>query len=497
MTDVVLVKQGEVAGFVYTKDNLADTVKPLLQFGQNIIETLSKNKGALNPIYAPDPITPNKVNIVDTTRAAPELGEVAFRERMRRETYNFLERKFNQDCNEIMILKIDDCDRKDDLNSWYSLIVIDKMRLNNIAHEALGTFDGSNNIVEMTGTFNHQNWERILPIKFQEFAGDEILAEGIDVIYFDAKSCGNCSTYSEGCNKIAVLTVSNSGSPGLSSQFVYTVNAGSIWTVVDISSLGGKSGTAMTGVGSYFLVVSETDGAHHYAPKSNPSSSSWIRVNTGYVGGGSPRCIYVKDVSNVFIGGQGGYIYKSTDITASVTVLTDGTITAQNANAIHGVGETVVSVHDSNVVLYSANSGGTFSLVTGPENGANLLAVWAVSPFQWYVGTSTGKLWFTTDRGANWTQRQLPNQASLTEVWDIVFAEDLAEIGYVAVQTTSTTGLVYRTVTGGRSWFSDAPGIDELPVQERIRALASCGVNEVVAVGKKSGSTDGVVAIAR
>lgn len=497
MTDVVLVKQLEVAGFAYTKDNLADTVKPLLEFGQNIIETLSKNKGALNPIYAPDPIIPDKVNIVDTTRAAPELGELAFRERMRAETFNYMERKFRQDCNEILIIKVDPCGDKDSLNSWLSLLLIDKMRLNNIAHEALGTFDGSNNIIEMTGTFNHQNWERILPIKFQEFADSIILAEGIDIVYYDSISCGSCSAYSEGCNKIAVLTVANSGSPGLSSQFVYTLNAGSTWTPVDIPTLGGKSGSAMDTVDGYFVVISETDGALHYSPKATVTASTWIRVNTGFVGGGSPRCIYVKNSSNVFIGGQGGYLYKATDITAGVTVLTDGTITAQNANDIHGQGETVVSVHNNNVALYSANNGRTFSLVTGPAVGVNLTAVWVVSATQWYVGTANGKLYFTIDSGANWTQRQLPNQSTIATVFDIIFSPELSEIGAIAVQTTANAGLVYRTVTGGRNWFSDAPGISGIPTNERIRAIALCGINEIGATGKKSSSTDGIIALAR
>lgn len=495
MTDVYTVKQGEIAGFSYTSANLAQLPVALATFGNNIIESLSKSLGALNPIYAKDPRIQNKINIIDFSRGAPELGEVAFRERVVPATYNYLERKFKNDCEEIFIIKIDPCGALDDLNSWNSIWIVDRVRLNNISVEALQAFDASN-AVEMTGSFNSVTFERILPIRFALYAESTVLAEVLDGVYYDNKSCGDCSVYSEGCDKLAVLTRANTGSPGLSSQLVFTTTGGSTWTASDIQSLGGKDGRQLTAVGIYLVVVSETDGAHHYAPKSNPVAGQWTRVSTGYAVGGSPRAIYAKSPTEIFIGGQGGYVYKSTDITSSVTAITDGSLTAQNSNDIHGAGQVIVSAHDNNVILYSINNGTSFASLTGPEVGVNLLCVWCKTPYQWYVGTNTGKLWYTMDQGATWTQRALPAQSTLTAVYDIKFSADIAEVGAIAVQATGA-GYVYRTITGGRTWYNDAPGIDDLATNEKANFVALCGVNQIASGGKKQSSTDGFIAIAK
>ncbi|KKK66265.1 hypothetical protein LCGC14_2965860, partial [marine sediment metagenome] len=143
-------------------------------------------------------------------------------------------------------------------------------------------------------------------------------------------------------------------------------------------------------------------------------------------------------------------------------------------------------------------NGDSFVSVTGPEASADLRAVWAISSYQWYIGTSTGAFWYTMDQGVTWTQRNLPDQSTLSEVLDIKFSGEIPEIGAIAVQTTfPVRGLIYRTITGGRTWFSTLPGISDLPTNERINAVALCDINEIAAAGLATGSTDGIVAVAR
>lgn len=489
--------QSIVSAFTYTQDNLRSTPVSLFKFGSNIIESLSKSKGGLNAIYSKNPVT-NQADIVGTYRSAPELGEMPFRERLLWAAANYLERVFDGDCRQVFLIKLDPCGAADDLNVWNSLILAEGLRLNDISIEALQTFDESAP-VEMTGTFSVLDWNRILPIRFTAEADSTVLAEVVDIIYADLRSCGTCGRYSDGCEAIYALARANTGSPGLSAQLVYRVADGGAYTSEDIDALGGLSANQLAAAGRYLIVVSEAAGKHVFATKPTKAGQaiSWSSVSSGYQPGGSPRALYVKSPSEVFIAGQGGYIYKAEDFTSAVEVAHDASLTTQPFNAIHGVGQVVVAVGDAGAILLSINNGESYSTIDHSFGSSDLLSVWCINSNQWYVGDELGKLWYTDDQGATFTQRNLPDQDILSAVLDITFSPDSNEVGYLALQTVGNAGLVYRTVTGGRTWFTDAPGIGQLPANERIAAVAACGVNAVVAGGKKAGSTDGLIAVAK
>lgn len=493
-----IAKQNYFSGFVYNTSDLFDTVKSLFIFGSNIVESLSKSKGALNAIYAKNPVT-NQAEIIDTYRSAPELGEMPFRERVLHAAANYMEKVFAGDCPQTMLIKLDPCGRADDLNTWNSVFLVEQLRLNDISVEAPMTFD-EGAVVEMTGTFALITWNRILPLKFTPIAESTILAEILDVIYADVQSCGACGRYSDGCEAIYALARANSGSPGLSSQLVYRVADGGAVTNADIAALGGLSGSKIVAVGRYLMVISEALGGHVYAVKPTKAgiTPAWTAVTSGYQAGGAPRAVYAKSPSEVFITGQGGYIYKSTNILTGVSVAHDASLTVQNGNAIDGAGQVVVSVHDGGRVLFSINNGDSYSLTDAFPNGAvNLRSVWVRNANQWEIGDADGKYWKTDDQGSSWSQVNLPNQSTLSEILDIKYSPDSSEVGAMAVQTNGNLGLVYRTITGGRSWYEDAPGIDNLPTNERINSVALCGVNAILAGGKKSGSTDGLLSEAK
>lgn len=490
--------QSIVSAFTYVSSDIFSPVVSLYVFGSNIIESLSKSKGALNPIYSKNPIT-NDADIVGKYRSAPELGEMPIRERVLWAAANYMERVFDGDCKSVFLIKLDPCGRADDLNTWNSIFLVEGLQLNDISIEALQTFDESAP-VEMTGTFALDTWNRILPLKFTPIAESTILAEILDVIYADVQSCGACGRYSDGCEAIYALARANSGSPGLSSQLVYRVADGGAVTNADIAALGGLSGSKIVAVGRYLMVISEALGGHVYAVKPTKAgiTPAWTAVTSGYQAGGSPRAVYAKSPSEVFITGQGGYIYKSTNILTGVSISHDASLTVLNGNAIHGAGQVVVSVHDGGRVLFSINNGDSYSLTDAFPNGTvNLRSVWVRNANQWEVGDADGKYWKTDDQGSTWTQVNLPNQSTLSEILDIKYSPDSAEVGAMAVQTNGNLGLVYRTITGGREWYDDAPGIDNLPTNERINSVALCGVNAILAGGKKSGSTDGLLSEAK
>lgn len=498
-TDVKQLKSGEIGVFAYSQSDLTDSPKFLGKFSENAAESLTKSKGSLEPIYAKG-TRPNQVKIVDFTRGAPELGENSFRERVRPETRNYLERVYKADCPLIFLWKLDSCGNKDDINSAESFIVIDQSLLNNIDWENIQVLDGSNPMVEITGTFNNLNWERIEPIKFVPYGESTIIAEALDVIYFDEVSCGACAPASNGCQKIAWITRANTGSPGLSGQFVYTENGGTTLTAVDLAPFAGKDPNRMVAAGQYIIITSEADGSLIYIDKD--ALSTVTEVTTGLVGGGSPRAITANSAGEILIAGAGGYIYRSEDITTGVEVVHDGTVTTQTLNDIHWRGQTAVAVGNSNVVLVSNNNGVSFGAANAsPEPGANLTAVWVVNKYKWWIGTNTGKLWFTQDGGNTYTRKFLPSDVTAAVINDIKFSDELEEVGAIALESL-TRGYVLRTVTGGRIWRSGSPLLDGIAASGamsglRFNAVALCGVNEIALAGLKLSSTDGIIAIAK
>lgn len=494
-TDASIVLQGEISTFYYRQDDLTSSPTFVGLFGESIIDGLTKSLGDLTPVIAKDPIVPNKFRIVRKTRGAPELGELTINEYIKRNTRAVVERVAKQFCDHVFFVKIDSCGRPDDVYSWDSVWVVTGAQMVTLEPGTLQQRDTSDP-VEVVGTLSTEDFERLFTVRLGEKAGDLVISEVLDVIYADQQSCGSCAPYSSGCSALYGLTRANVGSPGLSSQLVYTLN-GSDYSKIDIAALGGNEGNKIQAVGRYLVVISETLGGHVYIEKASLSASGWTVVTTGYEAGGSPRAIYSLSPQITYIGGQGGYLYKASDITVEVEVIHDASLTSQNCNAIHANGAYVLSGHDSNALLFSSNYGATFSLVMGPEVGVNIRAVWVRSATQWWVGTASGKLWYTVDGGTTWTQRTLPNQATLSEVLDIKFSPDFAEVGAIAVQTTGNTAAIYRTLTGGRIWLKENPGIIQLgTAPERLNAVALCGVDNIATGGKKVGSSDGVLAVA-
>lgn len=313
MTDVSITKNNDLAVFVFNQDNLAERPKPLGAFGSSIVSALEKNRGDLNPIVVPDPIT-GEYTIVDTVRSAPSLGSMSIMEKLHPYAATYLEQAYEVDCDKAFLIKIDCAGRKDDPSHFDSVYVIEGVRMNNIAHDGdLQSFtENTDTGVQLTSDMNLVGWKRIYPLRFAQTAAAEVLAEIVDVIFADAISCGACAPYSAGDNGIYALQVANTGSPGLSAQIVFTVNGGTSWTALDIPTLGGVTANAIVSVGSQLVVFSEAYGGHAVVEKANLSASStFTGVTTGYNASGKPRVAYVQSVANVIIGGAGGYIYQT------------------------------------------------------------------------------------------------------------------------------------------------------------------------------------------
>lgn len=491
-----LLHNKQLSVFAYTEPDLTSDPGYL---GLVMLDSLSQSLGTPNPIRINDPARAGKTKLIGYTFPQDELATVSINEQFHRYAATYLMEQRRTKCPQVWLAKIDSCGRRDDLESWESVLLLEDLTMTNIELSDLGGDDDT--VVTVAGEFTIAEWYQVFPARFAERGADAILSEVLDLVYADKVSCGNCTAFSDGTQKLYGLTSANAGSPGLSSQLLHSSDGGSTVSAEDIATLSGQSARRMSAVGNRMVVVSEADGAHHYKKIDDigDSSVSWIRVSSGYVAGGAPRAIYAANPINVFIGGAGGYIYRSKQITSSVEVIEDNSSSPENVNDIHGVGTgIIVSVHDSNVVKYSIN-GETFELLStdaglnGPENGANLTAVWVFSRNSWLIGTNTGKLWRTGDQGKTFTQVNLPNQGNITVINRIAFTPNRQAHGALVAEV-SGAGKVLRSITGGRQWYDSDPAVGGVVSNDRLNAIALADVY-AMATGGLNGS-DGILLVA-
>ncbi len=491
MADVELLQSGQVRIFI--QEDGVSPANPYNYMGCMSLDGPSQDLGTPDPVYCPSTAQRNKWDIVDNVPKTQALGTTDFTQHTDRLLRDIWWKIKQKGCKFNLQAVISACDRPDDFSEWNAKLLLRGVRLTKFGMGAFNALSGDDNaVVDNTGSFVFDDWTPIYGLSFGEVAGSIVVAEALDGLYSDIISCGDCGVASDGCQKVYWLTRSDPGSPGNSSQIVYSLDGGNTWATLDIAALGGLSGNRIAVVANRLVVVSEAYGGHIHEllTEVDAGTNNWAGITTGYVAGKSPRCIYSKSSVLTYIGATGGYIYLLADPTGGVTTLSDGTISAQNLNDIHGSGQTIVAVGASNAIQKSTNGGDTWSLVVGPTPAVNLTAVWCMSPLVWFVGTGNGKLYYTTNAGTTWTQITLG--AGITVINDIKFSDDT--VGYLSCEMAGV-GRIFRTTDSGASWSYQAPSMSGVPAALRYNAVAPCGDNALSAGGIQSASTDGIIVV--
>ena len=181
----------------------------------------------------------------------------------------------------------------------------------------------------------------------------------MDIIYGSEAQCGDCGPADDGTQLIyAVTKSSGAGSPGLPAELVYSLNGGDSWSQVNIDGLGASEDPlAIELVGSKLMILSDSD-AYYWATLNKVTGvpGTFTKVTLGIVAAGTPRDIYVLSAREVFLCGDGGYLYKSTDIAAGVTVVSPGDASSDDLLRIHGDGQnTIVAAGAGSSVVVSHN----------------------------------------------------------------------------------------------------------------------------------------------
>jgi len=335
---------------------------------------------------------------------------------------------------------------------------------------------------------------------FGEKAAAQVDREVADIAYGSAIQCGDCGPADDGTGRLyAVTKSSGAGSPGLPGEVQYSIDGGANWIELQITGIGATADpTGIAVVGNYVVVLVPSEGAYYYAEINTLTGvpGTFTKVTTGFVAAKFPNDMYVISSREIYFVGDGGYVYKSTDITAGVTVLDAGSATIQNLQRVHGVGETIVAVGAAGAIIKSTNRGATFAVTTITPTAATVQAISVLDAYRYWVGTNTGRVYSTINGGESWVEFSFSG-AGNGNVYDIVFAND--EVGYISHSTSTPTARIFSTWDGGNSWTRTAPRIRNLPTFGRATRLAvpdtDAGVaaNNLAVAGLSGGGTDGIV----
>jgi len=460
----------------------------------------SQGFGDVERIEVPDPAKLNSFVEAGQVRGATERPTNGLQGRYPAKTKSEIEVLAKIACPLDLQIAVGSCNDPRDYDSFDKLRVYQGAVLTNYSTDELGALaSGDNSPVNESADISAQDTYEIVPVTYGVKAASILTNEVLGIVICDSVSCGDCENPSSGCEKIFAVTKSAGGSPSTKADIVYSIDKGVTWYAHDIESIGASEDPTDVGcLGSYIIVTSKDTPAVHYALKNEFDTftdPAFTAVTTGFVAGRGPNAIW--SLGNMaFIVGALGYIYKMTDPTAGVTVLDAGSVTTASLNDVHALSEEfAIAVGDTGAILYTANGLAWSMAPTSPVGfGVNLTCCWAKSTSEWWVGTSTGRLYFTLNAGKTWTEKPFSGSGAGV-VYDIFFSTTM--VGWISHSTATPKGRVLRTTNGGYSWKLTPEKTGILTANDRLTALAGCtsDPNMIVAGGLADDGADGFIAI--
>lgn len=463
----------------------------------------SPEQGGVEPIWVPDPVTAGKYRLVGRKQTPPDLASASVR---MLEKHGSIPRQLSRiGCAFNLYELTGNCgDLSDFLQGWSDYILVYSHAL--VTDKDLGTRSAWDSD-EMQEDVLSVTLADIFPVgalAFGVVGETEIAREVVDVVFGSIEQCGDCGPYDEGTLRAYAITESSgAASPGLPAELIYTLDGGATMVEQAIDGLGATADpTAIDIVGSRLVILVNSENAYYWADVNSRTGvpGSFTKVTAGFVALKNPNDLYVAGPREVYIAGNGGYIYKATDITAGVSVINAGAATTQDLLRIDGIEEAIVAVGRGSDVVRSINRGITFATTTTEPSSipTDLLAVEVLSADRIWVGTDTGRKYYTVNGGETWVHQSFDG-AGAGRVEDIVFVSD--EVGYFSHTTNTPTARLFSTWDGGANWTRSQPRINSWPVFGRGNRIAvprtSLGVaaNAVLVAGLSGGGTDGILVL--
>jgi len=457
--------------------------------------------GDTTNIFTMDPDTRGKWRVIGSKVGQPTAPTMPITVRRLLGLSKWL-RLANAQCTHDLLWHEGLCTNPQDFNRGYDLItVLESGRITNWSpNNDLGALSPDQDTeIDEDVPFSGRALYQIKRFDFSELLATTIARPLIDAALCDSPSCGGvCGTPSSGCEKIYFLSSSTTGSPGTSAVVYVSSNGGGSAIASPITGLAANQDpNAMACVGEYLVVVSEDAEALFYALLSDlqsaPASTTWTMVATGFVSTKGPQGIYAAGPNNVWIVGEGGYIYYTENPTDGVeaTPQSAGSITVENLSSVHGIDDQhVATVGANNAFLITHDGGTTWAAKTGPAAGVVLNRVWMRTKDEIWVAAADGNLYYTLDGGSSWSTSAFSGSGS-GSTHDIRFFNRL--VGLMSHTTSGNVGRIFKTINGGKTWalLPEKTGGSSVPSHRTVERLVMCDQNTFFGAGLSASGSDG------
>jgi photosystem II stability/assembly factor-like uncharacterized protein len=469
----------------------------------NIESASNPRSGGINPINVQDPSRIGAYRRVGRSVDAPDFPTASV---------TFLQAKDQLprhlttlgDCLTNFYQVVGDCrDLSDFQNGWSSYIKVFSLGENTELEEAGGSFD-SDEMLEDSLEYTFGSVYNIGKLGFGDKATTEVYSEVIDVVYGSRVRCQGCGPSDNGTSLMYAVANNTVASVGQAPSVFYSTDGGSSWTEVALTGSASTDVPRAIDIAGNYLVVLYDDGStggYFYAEINNITGApgTWSQLTTGFVAGFAPSDMWVSSPREIWICGEGGYIYKVESISSGATVKDSANATAEDLKRIDGLDEIIVATAANGKVVLSTNRGETWATTDADPSANNLNALWVWDDFSWWVGDAAGNVYYSLDQGATWTEKVI--NSSGTAVYDIYFASP--ECGYIAYITAGPVAKLATTMNGGRDWTESSPRLNNWPVSDRANRLAApevgnlnVAVNNLLVGGLAGNGSDGLLLVA-
>jgi len=450
------------------------------------MQGVSQGFGDIEAIECPDPQNYGKFIEKGQIKGATERPSTTVEGRYLMDALSTLLALAKKGCNFDVQLHMGQCTDPSIFNTYKKSIVFSTAAFTTYDTDELGALGSEDNAaVNETGDLSAKDLYEVVPLNMASVAASQLTNEVVDVAQCDSQSCGECENESDGCKKFLSLTKAAGGSPSTPADLGYTLDGGAVWYFHDVDTLGAaEEPSALDCVGLYVVVVANATDSLHIALKSEldgVTDPAFTEVTTGIVAAGSPNNLWSFG-NGAFVVGDAGYVYRITDPADGVTVLDAGNATVEKLLAVHGLSESfAVAVGQNGAVIYTED-GSTWSAVAVKPvaAGVHLNSVAVKGEFEWIVVTSNGRMYYTLNKGATWTEKAFPGSGSGV-AYSIAFASQ--SVGYLSHSTTVPRARILRSIDGGYSWQVLPEETGTMPLADRVNALAACSWNPNLVIG--------------
>lgn len=265
-------------------------------------------------------------------------------------------------------------------------------------------------------------------------------------------------------------------------------DGGLTWTADAFDGTGGKPDWANgmddgACLPSLHIVVSQNEAAYTWA---TDVDGVWPEVAADDEGNAiDPVAVAMWSPSNIYMVGANGYIWKSTDGGASVSVSDAGNATTEDLFDIAFVTDKmVVAVGENNAIVQTENGGVTWVALDGPaaQVGIDINVILPLDKYRWLIGYGDGTVWITDDGAETWTE-----DTTFTAVSDV---RGMAECGCGRImlvgEDNDGDGVVYENVDAGAPgrWFIH--GLPAGAYTAQFNDVVCCDQNHWIVVGDTS-----------